>query len=201
MVMGEPTTLEVMSPRIEVVATTSDDGAAGEPQAEATRRRMARRRNRGPMALDDNENHYYISTVTETIVRHLEARGIRYTRARRAVVEALEAVDGPKSVAELGARLAVPQSSLYRTLAVLGEAGVVVAHHGPDGTARFELAEWIRGHHHHLVCGACGAVRDLVLTGEEETRLRELVTSTAERVGVGAEGHALEIVHRCEGCR
>jgi len=139
--------------------------------------------------------------VTEPIARHLEARGIRYTRARRAVVEALEAVDGPKSVSELGDRLAVPQSSLYRSLAVLGDAGVVVAHHGPDGTTRFELAEWIRGHHHHLVCAGCGAVRDLALTAEEEERLQELVTEAAGRVDVEVEDHALEIVHRCEECR
>ncbi len=116
-------------------------------------------------------------------------------------MEALGSADGPRSVSELVAGLAVPQSSVYRTLAVLAAAGVVATHHGPDGVARFELAEWISGHHHHLVCTECGAVRDLVLTPEEEEHLGAVVAGAAGRARVSVEGHTLEIVHRCEECR
>ena len=137
-----------------------------------------------------------------SIADHLRGRGVRYTRARRVVVEALQRATGPRSAAELGEELAepIPQSSLYRTLSVLVAAGVVSEHHGAAGTTRFELAEWITGHHHHLVCGRCGRVRDLVLEPEEEAILEDLVARVGGRVGERPEGHALEIVDRCERC-
>ncbi len=119
------------------------------------------------------------------------------------VVEALQRANGPRSAAELGTELAepIPQSSLYRTLSVLVAAGVVSEHHGAAGTTRFELAEWIAGHHHHVVCGTCGRVQDLVLAPEEEAVLEDLVDRVGRRAGTRPEGHALEIVDLCEACR
>lgn len=141
--------------------------------------------------------------VSSAIAEYLRHRGVRYTRSRRLVVEALQRVSGPRSVAELTEDLGepIPQSSLYRTLAVLVEAGVVAEHHGPAGATRFELAEWIAGHHHHLVCSSCSRVQDLVLTEEEERVLEDLVGRIGTRVGAGSEGHALEVVDRCRDCR
>jgi Ferric uptake regulator family len=53
-----------------------------------------------------------------------------------------------------------PQSTTYRNLSVLEQAGVVHRVRGADEFARFELTEELGGHHHHLVCVNCGAVED-----------------------------------------
>jgi Fur family ferric uptake transcriptional regulator len=126
----------------------------------------------------------------------------RYTRGRRVVVSALAASDGPRSAAELHREIgpAVPLSSLYRSLTVLEEAGVVMPHHGARSLTRYELAEWLAGHHHHLVCVACGLVEDIEIPRRHESRVKSLVAELSERASFTPLNHALEIEGRCSRC-
>jgi len=128
---------------------------------------------------------------------------VRYTRGRRAVVSALADADGPRSAAELSIALggSVPLSSLYRTLTVLEESGVVQPHYGTKGLARYELAEWLTGHHHHLVCIECGTVEDVDVPAEYEHQVTSLVEDIARRSSFTPTGHALEIDGLCRDCR
>jgi Fe2+ or Zn2+ uptake regulation protein len=127
---------------------------------------------------------------------------IRYTRGRQAVVRSLERAGGPRSAAELHSKLrSVPLSSLYRSLAILDEAGVLRKHHDADGLARFELAEWLGGHHHHLVCVECGEVEDIDLGEESESELRRIAARMAAEAGYRSTGHVLEVEGLCSGCR
>jgi len=137
------------------------------------------------------------------IEERLAEAGVRYTAGRRHVVSALERVDGPLSAAELHLEMggAVPVSSVYRTLAVLEEAGVVEPHHGARGITRYEMAEWLAGHHHHLVCIECGAVEDIELPEPLEVELERLVGQVSGLVSFSAGGHSLEVDGRCVRCR
>ncbi|MEX0825579.1 MAG: Fur family transcriptional regulator [Acidimicrobiia bacterium] len=144
-----------------------------------------------------------MATVDQRVEERLTGHGVRYTRGRRSVVAALARADGPRSAAELvaGLRPRVPVSSLYRSLGVLEEAGVVAPHHGARGVTRYELAEWIAGHHHHLVCIDCGMVEDVTVPKGEEVALRRLVESLALASGFAPLDHVLEIEGRCPRCR
>lgn len=143
-----------------------------------------------------------VGDIHEAVRRHLKQLDIRYTRGREAVVRALSRAEGPQSAADLHRRLrSVPLSSLYRSLAVLDEAGVLRKHHDADGLARFELAEWLGGHHHHLVCVECGTVADVELSSEAEAALSELVSTVAGPAGYEVAGHVLEVEGVCGGCR
>jgi Fe2+ or Zn2+ uptake regulation protein len=137
------------------------------------------------------------------IEERLSEAGIRYTAGRRRVVAALDRVDGPRSAAELHEEMGgkVPVSSVYRTLAVLEEAGVVEPHHGARGLTRYEMAEWLAGHHHHLVCVSCGAVEDIELPERLELQLERLVGEVSESSSFTAGGHSLEVDGRCARCR
>lgn len=138
----------------------------------------------------------------ETIKRRLAEHDVRYTGGRRAVVLAMHGSSGPRSAAELAERVDdVPLSSLYRTLTILDEAGVVERHHDAEGVARFELAEWIAGHHHHVVCQDCGLVEDVVVEPEAEIAVAAVVGRLAEQAGFEAKSHVLEVVGVCAGCR
>lgn len=132
----------------------------------------------------------------------LASTAVRYTAGRRAVMAALLRAPGPRSAAELHDDLGrtIPLSSLYRSLAVLEEAGVVVPHHGTRGLTRYEPAEWLAGHHHHLVCTACGRVEDVPVTPGDERRMAALVGSLAGRARFRPTGHTLEIDGRCARC-
>lgn len=126
----------------------------------------------------------------------------RYTKGRRAVVHALVKASGPMSAGELSEELGpeVPLSSIYRTLTVLEEAGVIVHHLGAKGLTRFELAEWLTGHHHHLVCLSCGSVSDIDIPDAKEESVRSLVSEIAALASFKATDHALEIEGRCSRC-
>lgn len=132
----------------------------------------------------------------------LRDRRVRYTRGRREVVTALAGADGPMSASELHGRIgpSVPLSSLYRSLTILEEAGVIVPHFGARTLTRYELAEWLTGHHHHLVCIDCGAVEDVEIPKTQERHVRTLVDTIAAAASFTPMNHALEIEGRCSAC-
>lgn len=117
------------------------------------------------------------------------------------MVERLAKGGGPKSAAELHRVIGGPLSSLYRSLAVLESAGVLTLHHSAKGFVRYELAEWIRGHHHHLLCTSCGAVDDAEMPASLEKELRSIVRRIGSRTGFKPADHALEIEGLCPRCR
>lgn len=136
----------------------------------------------------------------EEVRRHLALREVRYTSGRRSVVASMARLNGPESASELHSRMDVPLSSLYRSLTVLADSGVLQRHHDADGLARFELAEWLAGHHHHLVCIQCGGVEDFE-AGPAEAALEELAQAVAGEAGYEVTGHNLEIEGLCRDCR
>ncbi len=144
-----------------------------------------------------------IASLDREVEQRLRERDVRYTRGRRTVVNALADVMGPRSAAELNELIGddVPLSSLYRTLTVLEEAGVVVPHFGARSLTRYELAEWIKGHHHHFVCVECGAVEDIDVPNRLEAEVGHVVAKIAELAAFDPSTHVLEIEGRCKRCR
>jgi Fe2+ or Zn2+ uptake regulation protein len=136
------------------------------------------------------------------VADRLAASGVRYTSGRRLVVKALRRAPGPQSAAELHRRLRgrVPLSSLYRTLTVLEATGVLAPHHGARDVTRYELAEWLSGHHHHLVCDVCGRVEDVEVDGVREQILETIAGQVIGDTGFTATGHTLEIEGLCAAC-
>jgi Fur family ferric uptake transcriptional regulator len=136
------------------------------------------------------------------VEKRLGDHDVRYTRGRRTVVSTLAGAGGPLSASELHDRTegSLPLSSIYRSLTVLEDAGVLAPHHGAKGITRYELAEWLRGHHHHLVCLECGAVEDVMVTDRDETRVGDAVTEISARASFTPFKHALEIEGHCSRC-
>jgi Fe2+ or Zn2+ uptake regulation protein len=131
----------------------------------------------------------------------LRGDGQRYTRNRRALVDVLDAADHPLSIPDvLASRPDLPQSSAYRNLAVLERAGVVRRLVSADGFARFELAEDLTGHHHHLICDRCGAVADFTVSRQLERSLARALDRVAGEAGFRPVGHRLDLVGTCRRC-
>jgi Fur family ferric uptake transcriptional regulator len=136
-----------------------------------------------------------------TVAQRLRRLGQRYTSVRRQLVQVLADADGPRSVPELLAVIGdLPQSSVYRNLADLVQAGVARRVQTTDDLARFELAEDLAGHHHHLVCTSCGEVVDVTLS----RAIERAVGRAAEEIAVAARyrlgGHRLDLLGLCERC-
>lgn len=135
------------------------------------------------------------------IDRRLARNGQRWTRGRRAVVDAMKQTLAPMSVTELQASVGaeVPLSSLYRILSDLVEAKVFIRLEFAEGFARFELDEELAAHHHHLVCNSCGAVADLEL-GDLETTLDTTATAIVRSTGFVTQSHRLDFFGLCRTC-
>ena len=126
----------------------------------------------------------------------------RYTSMRRQLVEMLSTAEHPITIPDI-LRLdpELAQSSVYRNLAVLEQAGVITRVVTHDEWARFELAEDIGGHHHHLICEQCGTVLDVVVPDTVEATLDASLTSLAAMNGFELRHHRLDLVGVCTDCR
>lgn len=136
------------------------------------------------------------------VATRMSGIGQRYTRGRRGLVEVLAGTPRPLTAAELVAVSAsIPQSTVYRNLAVLGQAGVVHRVVGADEFVRYELSEAVTGrHHHHLVCRMCGAVEDFAAPTGLERSVDTLMDAIGADRGFRAEAHRLDVVGTCSGC-
>ncbi len=131
---------------------------------------------------------------TEDIERTLASEGFRLTGPRRVLVEAMRGL-GDHFVADevVEAAPAVGRATVFRTLRLLQDLGVVCQVVLDDGAAAYRLASG--GHHHHLVCSECGAVSDFA-SGD----LEGVLTEIAQRTGYRVDAHRLEVYGLCPAC-
>ncbi len=125
----------------------------------------------------------------------------RYTTGRRALVDLLAAVPRPSTIPELlHGEPTLAQSSLYRNLVVLEEVGVAHRVVTSDERSRYELAEDLMGHHHHMICTSCGRVDDFTVSPRTERSLQAALSKAVEGTGFQTDGHRLDVVGTCSGC-
>lgn len=142
------------------------------------------------------------SELERAINDRLATHDLRYTAGRRAIVNGLKSADGPLTLPELlEAAPDLAQSSAYRNLGLLEEAGVVrrLVHGGEH--AHFELAESLTEHHHHLICESCGLVRDITFAAKVERTLDTHFDALAAAEGFAQTHHTVDVYGLCADCR
>ena len=136
--------------------------------------------------------------VAEARLRRVDQR---YTPGRRAIIDLLAKAGRPVSISDIAGNLPdLPRSSAYRHLVDLEVAGVVRRLAAGDDFARFELAEDLTEHHHHLVCVDCGRVVDVTPSAEFERSVTSTVDQLAESEGFEAHSHRLDVLGLCSEC-
>jgi Fur family ferric uptake transcriptional regulator len=142
------------------------------------------------------------SAVHEQVALRLAGLEQRYTPMRRALVTTLADAGRPLSIPEiLASNAELPQSSAYRNVTALIDAGVVRRVTGVDDHGRFELAEELAGHHHHLACGRCGKVEDVTPSPRLERAMAEAARVVADEQGYEVTGHQFDLFGLCPACR
>ena len=126
----------------------------------------------------------------------LRKHGLRVTRPRLAVYEALCASADHPTAEELYRRLrAKPQrmsmATVYNCLEALTRSGLAARFDAGPGAARFEAET---KHHHHLICRRCGKVEDIF-----DPRLDHLGVNPPE--GFEIEFHTVHFYGLCADCR
>jgi Fur family transcriptional regulator, ferric uptake regulator len=138
--------------------------------------------------------------VHDAVESRLGTIGQRYTPKRRALVDALLRARNPVAVPDLARGRGLPQSSLYRNLAVLEQAGAVHRVMTHEEFGRYELAEDLTQHHHHLVCRNCGAVEDVSVTQSLERQVQRSLVDIEDSTGFSAVSHRLDLIGICRNC-
>lgn len=131
----------------------------------------------------------------------LRSAGLRYTSARRTIVELLADAQRPLTIPEmLDAQPGIAQSSAYRNLNELITAGVVHRITTGDDFSHYELSEALTHHHHHAICTRCGLVLDFSLADELEHDLHDALCQAVAQLNFSAGGHRLDLFGLCEDC-
>jgi Fe2+ or Zn2+ uptake regulation protein len=127
--------------------------------------------------------------------------GQRLTPRRASIVELLATSERPLTMPEIRElRPDLAQSSLYRNLVELEQAGVVRRVVTHDEFARYELGEALSGHHHHLVCSQCGLVEDVPASPGLERSVAAAMAGAAEATGFRIDHHRLDLIGVCRRC-
>ncbi len=131
--------------------------------------------------------------------RQLRAAGRRLTPQRQAVLrivaesaEVLRPADVYARAQAAGQRLGL--TTVYRTLDILTELGLVQRLHQADGGQCYAASG--QGHRHQLVCSGCGQVVEFT-----DCNLADLHQRLAQRTHFRIENHWLQFSGRCEACQ
>ena len=134
------------------------------------------------------------------LTERLRGTSRKLTGQRHAILQILRAYHGPLSIREIQARLRDENcdlATIYRSMHLLEELGLVKRFDFGAGGARFELlGEGDDGHHHHLVCTRCAEVVELA-----ECFPTELEKRIASENGFAAVTHKLEFFGLCPRCQ
>ena len=128
---------------------------------------------------------------TETLEEQCAKKGMRMTDQRRVIAQVIEAAEDHPDVEELYRRAEaqdprISLSTVYRTLNLFEEYGLVTKHDFKDGRARFELIP--DEHHDHLIDIRSGKV--IEFRNEEIEAIQEVI---AKRLGYRLVDHRLEL--------
>jgi Fur family ferric uptake transcriptional regulator len=127
----------------------------------------------------------------DTLEEQCAKKGMRMTDQRRVIAQVIESADDHPDVEELYRRASaidhrISLSTVYRTLNLFEEAGLVTKHDFKDGRARFEPLP--DEHHDHLIDVRSGTV--IEFRNEEIEAIQELI---AKRLGYKLVDHRLEL--------
>lgn len=131
------------------------------------------------------------------LLQALHRAGLRSTVSRRAIAETIVGHHGAFTAQEVWHDLAsegVGRATVFRTLNLLADLGLLNRLHTGDGCHSYSLCE--PHHHHHLVCTDCGQVIPL-----ESCYIEQQVRPVADEKGFLVEGHHMEVFGRCASCR
>lgn len=124
----------------------------------------------------------------------IKEKGLSVTSKRISLLEALGRINKPITIEELKKHLTTTMdtSTIYRSLRVLVDAGVIYQTDFRDGVSYFEFQG--DNHHHHLVCTLCKQRRSIDVCVDSHFPALEKDT------GFTITNHIFELFGLCENC-
>lgn len=138
----------------------------------------------------------------QSLITTLKSGGYKLTALRQKLIRHFTNRTQPASAGELlsivrQSGLPVNKTSIYRELATLEKAQIIQAVRFDDRSVRYELAEALSEHRHHLICRVCKRVEDVACN----TAIDRAETEIAAQYDFRVERHALEFFGLCAICQ
>jgi len=144
--------------------------------------------------------HSHPKQALPALTERLRRQSRKITGPRAAILEILRQHPHPLTIKEIFSEMPAGEcdlATIYRSMHLLEQMGMVKRFHFHDGAARFELVEeGDDGHHHHLVCTKCSQTVEL-----KECFPAEIERRIAETNGFKAVTHKLEFFGICPDCQ
>jgi Fur family ferric uptake transcriptional regulator len=137
--------------------------------------------------------------TSAAIVEAFDEAGYRLTEPRRALARLIEARQGYFTADDLVTeshrrRLGVGRATVFRSLDILADLGLVERLDLPTGEHAFVACQ--PAHHHHVVCSRCGRSTDVGDSG-----MGQLLAEISRKSGYRLETHRLELFGVCPSCQ
>ena len=141
-----------------------------------------------------------MANCQEKFLQYMADQGLNITRQRLHIAELFFALEGHHTLDELAVLIrasepGIGQTTVYRTLKLLCEAGLARELQFGDGVARFEPAA-AKAHHDHLICRKCGSTVEV-----HSEAIEVLQKELAAQHGYQLLGHAHYLYGICPECR
>jgi len=135
--------------------------------------------------------------------------GYRITVPRQAILDVLSKTSKHLSAEEIYLQVhkihpGSGLSTVYRTLELLVQVGLVFKFDFGDGRARYELIRVAEGqnHHHHLVCISCNRVIDYTdFIEDEKELLKQTEKGLSNKYNFKIMKHIIQFYGLCDGCK
>jgi len=135
--------------------------------------------------------------------------GYRITVPRQAILDILSKTDQHLSAEDIYMKVhkicpGIGLTTVYRTLDILAEMGLLFKFDFGDKRARYELSEGPKGerHHHHLVCTNCNRVIDYTdFIDEEKDLLDKTEKGLSKKYNFKINSHRIQFYGLCDKCK
>jgi Fur family transcriptional regulator, ferric uptake regulator len=135
--------------------------------------------------------------------------GYRITSGREAILDVLSRSDKHLSAEDIYMQVHpkypnIGLTTVYRTLDVLADLGLVFRFDFGDRRARYELSQGPKGtrHHHHLICTKCNRVIDYTdFIDEEVELLNQTERGLSSKYDFKITNHLIQFYGLCNKCR
>ena len=134
------------------------------------------------------------TTSKPDLLMAMEDLGYRLTASRRRVANLLSRREATFSSEEVCAELpGVGRATVYRTIRLLLDAGVLCKTSLPSGEPRYSVDH--SHHHHHIVCVKCGRVQEF-----RHASVERMLRSLGAEIPGELVGHRIELYINCQEC-
>ena len=136
----------------------------------------------------------------EVFHRHIQKKGLKRTTQREVILDVFLKTEDHLSSEDLYRLVqkedpTIGQTTVYRTLKLLTEAGLAREVRFGDGRTHYEH-NYKHQHHDHMICSECGKIIEFF-----SAELEALQDAMAEKHGFEVTHHLLRIIGLCSDCK